>query len=132
MKAANRVTKNATSSRHTNIKLSEKEVQDQEEEYSRKTQAAQKVSLFKGDNLRNLILMCNCWFTTSFNTFLLHFQLKYIPGNIFVNMTISACAEVGAHAVCACIFGKIGPKITFVVGFLLSAIGGGVLAYMDS
>jgi len=62
---------------------------------------------------------------------MLHFQLKYIPGNIFVNMTISAIAEVLAHAVCACIFSKIGPKITFVVGFSISAAGGACLAFID-
>jgi len=46
-------------------------------------------------------------------------------------MTISAVAEVSAHAVCAACFNKAGPKITFVTGFVLSAAGGLCLALMS-
>lgn len=47
-------------------------------------------------------------------------------------MTISAVAEVTAHAVCAACFNKVGPRITFVVGFALSALGGIFLAFLNN
>lgn len=131
MKASNRVTKNPINSRYTNIKMSEKEINDQEEEYSRKTEAAKKVSLCKGDNLRNLILMCICWFAISFNTTLLHFQLKYIPGDIFVNSTIYAVAEVFGHVVCTFTFNRVNPRYLFCSGFICAAAGGLCLAFID-
>jgi len=76
--------------------------------------------------------MCNCWFTTSFNAFLLEFQLKYIPGDVYTNFAIGAAAEVLAHFACSLTFARIGPKCTFVIGFSLATIGGLLLALVEA
>jgi hypothetical protein len=43
---------------------------------------------------RNLIIMAGCWLVGCFCYYLMTFYVKYIPGNIFQNVTFSASADI--------------------------------------
>ena len=64
------------------------------------------------------------WSAVSFTTYLLHFQLKYLQGNIFVNSNYCAIADSVAVVAGGLIFAKLGLKNTYYVAFSLGLIGG--------
>ena len=81
----------------------------------------------------NIILMSLCWLTTSFNYYMVGFLLKYFPGSIYVNGSISALSEVAATLSAGLIYAKFGVRKAFVISFGISALGGfGILWYESS
>lgn len=64
------------------------------------------------------------WSAVSFTTYLLHFQLKYLQGNIFVNSNYCALADSIAVIAGGLIFAKLGLKNTYYVAFSFGLIGG--------
>ena len=68
------------------------------------------------------------WTSSSFNYYLITFFLKYIPGNIFVNTSLSAIAEISAYICSSFLMKAVGPKISFMCSFALGAVGGILLA----
>lgn len=48
--------------------------------------------------LLNLIIMIILWSVTSLNYYLITYYMKYVPGNIFVNTSISTISELLAYA----------------------------------
>jgi len=45
----------------------------------------------------NLIVLTTCWISISFNKYLIAFNLKHLPGNIFINAGISPLADITGH-----------------------------------
>jgi hypothetical protein len=43
----------------------------------------------------NLIIMILMWVTVGFSFYMVKFQLKYLPGNIYTNSVSSSGAEIG-------------------------------------
>ena len=74
--------------------------------------------------LINLILMTIFWTTSSFNYYIMTFYLKYIPGNLFVNTSLSSLSEVAAYLASGLIMQKLGVKLSFIISFILAAAGG--------
>ena len=65
------------------------------------------------------------WSTAAFSTFLLHFQLKYLAGNIFENTDYCAASEVVAILFGGLIYNYMGGiKPTYFLAFLVSTVGG--------
>jgi len=61
------------------------------------------------------------------------FLLKYFPGSIYVNGSISALSEVTATLSAGYFYAKVGVKKAFVISFAISALGGcGILWYKIS
>jgi hypothetical protein len=78
----------------------------------------------------NIILMSLCWLTCSFNYYMVGFLLKYFPGSIYVNGSISSLSEVAATLSAGYFYAKVGVKKAFVISFGISALGGcGILVY---
>ena len=70
------------------------------------------------------------WITWSFNYFLLSFQMKYLPGNINVNMFVSFAAELLSYVVSGIFIAKLSLRANFVLFFTISGVGGlGALFY---
>jgi len=74
--------------------------------------------------LCNLILMTVFWTSSSFNYYIMTFYLKYIPGNIYVNTSLSCIAEVTAYIASGFVMNLFGVKLSFMISFVLAAVGG--------
>jgi len=74
--------------------------------------------------LCNLILMTIFWTTGSFNYYIMTFYLKYIPGNIFVNTSLSCTAEIIAYICSGFVMNLFGVKLAYMISFILAAVGG--------
>ena len=74
--------------------------------------------------LLNLILMTVFWTTSSLNYFIITFYLKYIPGNIYTNTSLACIAEIVAYIVIGFIMDKFGVKLSFIISYILAAVGG--------
>lgn len=70
------------------------------------------------------MLMAVFWTTSSFNYYIITFYLKYIPGNIYVNTSLSCTAEVLAYFISGAVLKTFGVKLSFILSFILAAIGG--------
>ena len=67
------------------------------------------------------------WTTSSLDYYLMIFYLKYIPGNIFINTTLSSFADLLGYAGSGIIMKTFGVKLSFMISFILAAIGGFLL-----
>ena len=74
--------------------------------------------------LINLILMAVFWTASSFNYYIITFYLKYIPGNIFVNTSLSCIAEIISYLCSGVVMNIFGVKISFIISYILAAVGG--------
>ena len=74
--------------------------------------------------LVNLILMTVFWSAGSFNYYIITFYLKYIPGNVYVNTSLSCIAEVLAYIGSGLLMNVFGVKLSYICAFILAAVGG--------
>jgi MFS family permease len=74
--------------------------------------------------LINLILMTIFWTVSSFNYYIMTFYLKYIPGSVYTNTSLSCSAEIIAYIASGIIMNAFGVKLAFIISFILAAIGG--------
>jgi len=72
----------------------------------------------------NLMLMTAVWVAASFNYYLISFYMKYVPGDIFVNNSVSCVAELAADLLSCLFVSRLGIKKSFVGSFILAAVGG--------
>jgi len=72
----------------------------------------------------NVIIMTFSWLASSFNYYMVGFLLKYFPGNMYVNGSVSAISEIIAAGLAGVIYEKMGCKKAFVCMYALSTIGG--------
>jgi hypothetical protein len=73
----------------------------------------------------NIFKMCVMWSMVGFATYILHFQLKYLHGNIFENTNYIAISEVIAILFGGFIYSFMGGlKATYSLAFCISIVGG--------
>lgn len=72
------------------------------------------------------------WSVSSLDYYLISFFLKYIPGSIYVNATVSTLAEIVANMTSGAVYKFFGAKTAFVLCFTISAVGGFLIALMPS
>ena len=75
-------------------------------------------------HLINLIVMIAVWIASSFDYYLLNFQMKNIKGNIFLNTFSSSISELPSIIISGFMYKRLGIKFTLIFWFLLSLIGG--------
>jgi MFS family permease len=83
-------------------------------------------------NLTNLIIFVYCFVTASFNYYLITFNMKYIPGDVFINTVVSSLAEAVATFLSAPLQKMMGPRNSLTVMFALCGISGVFLAIAES
>ena len=76
------------------------------------------------------MVMMLFWTTSSFCDSLLVFYLKYIPGNFFINSSLSVFASLSGHAASGIVSKAFGIKIAFFVAFILASTGGLMLVFL--
>jgi len=74
--------------------------------------------------LVNLILMTIFWTVSSFNYYIMTFYLKYIPGSVYTNTSLSCMAEVLSYIASGLVMNAFGVKLSFIISFILAATGG--------
>ena len=67
--------------------------------------------------------MIMAWVSASFCFYLIGFELKYLPGDIFTNTYASSISDVVATVVSAPIFNKFGIKWSLIMAFGSSTCG---------
>lgn len=80
----------------------------------------------------NMIVLTTCWISISFNKYLIAFNLKHLPGNIFINAGISPIADMIGHMLCIVVQKYTSTKITFMGSFALSFIFGFALIFIST
>eukprot|EP00347_Sterkiella_histriomuscorum_P012127 403369790 len=71
-------------------------------------------------NLLSIMIMA---IVTGFTFFLINFQMKYIEGDIFINTIVSTCSEMAGYLVSGLIYGKLGPRLSFIAAYAFSVAG---------
>ena len=79
-----------------------------------------------------LILFAMFWTTSSFDYYLLTFLLKYIPGNIYVNTTVSCLSEITANTTSGIVMKVIGIKYSFLIAYCVATLGGLCMTFFFS
>ena len=64
------------------------------------------------------------WTASSLNYYLITFYLKYVPGNIYVNTTLSSLAEISAYIGSGVVKSFFGARLSFMISFILAGVGG--------
>jgi len=75
--------------------------------------------------------MTAVWVAASFNYYLISFYMKYVPGDIFVNNSVSCVAEIAADLLSCLFVFKLGIKKSFVGSFILAAVGAIGIQFAD-
>jgi len=74
--------------------------------------------------LLNLILMIVMWTASSFDYYFITFFLKYIPGNIYVNTSISSISEIIAYCFSGSLMKILGIKMSYLIAWVIATTGG--------
>ena len=78
----------------------------------------------------NLGLMIVLWSVTSFDYYLMYFFIKSMPGNIYINASVSSIAQIVANMTAGAVYNFFGPKTAFVLCFIISGVGGILIAFI--
>lgn len=70
----------------------------------------------------NLVIMNVAWSSTSFGFYLISYYMKYIPGDIYTNVVLSALADCLSSFFSGYLITKVGTQKTLVVSFFISGI----------
>ncbi|CDW73161.1 solute carrier family member 5 [Stylonychia lemnae] len=79
--------------------------------------------------LMNLLIMTSIVISSQFNYFLIAFNIKYLPGNIYLNIIISASAEIVFLLLSSLFIKAFGLKKSFIIGFSVSLVGSFTLIF---
>ena len=72
-------------------------------------QAAQRSKYMKQSWIRiNLVAITMNWLTCSINYYLISFIIKYLPGNMLVNNTMSSLSEIAGNILGAVLVKRLG------------------------
>lgn len=80
----------------------------------------------------NVVRMTIMWSSVSFSTYLLHFQLKYLEGDIFTNNNYCAISDLFAVIWGGYFYNKFGLKITYYLSFGIGIFGGLGVLYLEN
>ena len=76
----------------------------------------------------NMSIMACVWVAGSFNYYLVSFLLKYFPGSIYHNSTLSGISEVISIVFSGVIYKQLGVKLCLILFFAIAMIGVGLSA----
>ena len=79
----------------------------------------------------NLIIIVISWSASSFCFYILGFYIKYIPGDIFINIIVTCVADALSSIGAGVIAQSIGTQRTLFGAYALAAIGGVLLIIFD-
>lgn len=110
-------------------KLLEGEFEEEEEVVEVPKSVMRGQGLCRGKLCVNLWCMMWLWSATIVDYFVINIYLKYIPGSEFLNQTIAGISEIAAHIVVGALITKLTPKYMFIIGYVMTALGGAALIF---
>ena len=66
------------------------------------------------------------------NYYLINYYMIYIPGNLYINTSVSTMSELIAQLISGIIYVYLGEKWSFVISFTLAALGGALIAFIPA
>lgn len=72
------------------------------------------------------------WSVSSLNYYLITYYMKYVPGNIYVNTTVSTVSEFFGYALSGVAITTFGVRISFILSFFISAVGSFLIALVPA
>ena len=76
----------------------------------------------------NFCVLALMWTVSDINFYTINFFMPYVPGDVYLNTTYSTLSEIIANIASGVIFNKLGIKYSFILGYLLAAIGSLLIA----
>lgn len=67
--------------------------------------------------------MIYIWIASSFSMYLITYQMKYLPGNIFINTLVSSTFDIPISVASGVIYHHFGARVTFPIAYTMSVIG---------
>ena len=64
------------------------------------------------------------WVVSCVSYGMINIYMKYVPGTIYLNFSVSGLSEILAHIVVGLFYVKLTPRWTFFIGYLVAVIGG--------
>lgn len=86
----------------------------------------------KCTNMCNLLIFIYLFVAASFDYYLITFNMKYIPGNVFVNTIVSSLAEAISTYLAGALRAAMGPRYSLTISFALCCIASILLAIAES
>ena len=74
--------------------------------------------------------MIYMWSAVSFSYFMIIFQLKYIPGNVYVNNMSSSLSEMVANILAGFLYKYLKIKTSLIVCFSVALVGGALILFL--
>jgi hypothetical protein len=74
-------------------------------------------------NVLNLAILVITWASSAFGSYLINFELKYIPGSLYENVLMAACAECLAKPCGFALLSVFGLKKGFLLAYGIVCIG---------
>ena len=74
--------------------------------------------------------MIYIWIASSFDMYLITFQMKYLPGSIFVNTLVSSGFDFPISICAGFLYAKLGVRKTLPIFFAISLVGGIALVFV--
>lgn len=74
-------------------------------------------------HFKNLLLMIYIWIASSFGLYLVQFQMKYLPGSIYMNTILSAACDIPGSIIGGMLYKKFGVRFTLPIFYALSVAG---------
>ena len=78
----------------------------------------------------NLFIYIWTWIVASFSYYLTYFFIKYLEGDVFTNTIGAALSEMIGYIVTGFIYEVLGLKTSYVVHFLLGALGSALYLFV--
>lgn len=79
----------------------------------------------------SLIIMIILWITTSTNFLIINLYLRFIPGGVYLNFSVAAISEMAGNLAAGILFTKLGPNLSFAIGYGCALIGGACLIFQN-
>jgi OCT family organic cation transporter-like MFS transporter 4/5 len=79
----------------------------------------------------NLFFLTILWMVSSFDYYMISFQLKYIKGDIYINTAASSFSEVIAYAVGGSMMAYLGIRKSFIISFMVGVLGSLLLIFVN-
>lgn len=74
--------------------------------------------------------MSYMWSAVSFCYYMIIFQLKYIPGNIYINSISSSLSEMVANILAGFLYKYLKGKLSFIICFSIALVGGSLILFL--
>jgi hypothetical protein len=79
-----------------------------------------------------LVIVTIIWIVSSFDWFLIGFQLKYVAGDLYLNTYLSTASDIAVSTLAGIIYTYLGLKPTFVSLFAVSVVGSLIYIFVET